>query len=95
MMFLRITAADGTRVLVPDNYVLQISMTANTADAGSAYRAPNVVRGRISQVKYYDGANATAGAIVVTAVSAYATGGILYEYGSVTVDGAFTQMLSN
>lgn len=95
MMFLRITAADGTRVLVPDNYILQISMTANTTDAGSAYRAPNVVRGRISQVKYYDGANTTAGAIVVTAVSAYVAGGILYEYGSVTVDGAFTQMLSN
>ena len=95
MEFLRITAADGTRKYIPDNYVVQVSLTAESLDAGSDYRAPNVVRGRISEVKYYDGANATAGAIVVTAVSAYASGGILYEYGRQSFDGAFSTALSN
>jgi len=95
MEFLRITAMDGTRTYIPDNYVVNIATTADALDAGSDYRAPNVVRGRISQVKYYDGANTTAGAIVVTAVSAYATGGIKYEYGCFTVDGAFLAALTN
>jgi len=96
MMFLRITAADGTRKYIPDNYVLQVSTTTDTLDAGSDYRAPNVLRGRISEVKYYDGANATAGAIVLTAVSAYTgASSILYEYGCITVDGSFSVMLRN
>ena len=95
MIFLRITAADGTRVYTPDNYVLNVSTTTDSLDAGSNYRAPNVIRGRISNVKYYDGANATAGAIVATAVSQYTTGGILYEYGMITPDGAFVELLSN
>lgn len=95
MEFLRITATDGTRQYIPDNYVANIATTADSLDAGSDYRAPNVVRGRISQVKYYDGANATAGALVVTAVSAYAPGGILYEYGCFTIDGAFSTALQN
>jgi hypothetical protein len=96
MMFLRITAPDGTRTYVPDNYTLQITTTADSTDAGSNYRAPNVVRGRINGVKYYDGANATAGAIVaVAAIPAYASGGTKYEYGSISVDGSFSVWLSN
>jgi len=95
MEFLRITAADGTRQYIPDNYVVNIATTADTQDAGSNYSAPKVVRGRISQVKYYDGAVSTAGALVVTAVSEYTTGGILYEYGCFTIDGAFSAALKN
>ncbi len=95
MIFLRITAADGTRQYIPDNYVVKITTAADTRDAGTAYRAANILRGKITEVKYYDGANGTAGALVVTAVSSYVTGGILYEYGSITVDGAFSQMMSN
>ena len=95
MEFLRITAIDGTRKYIPDNYVVQVSTTADTLDAGSDYRAPNVVRGRISQVKYYDGANTEAGAITVTSVSAYAPGAIKYEYGCFTIDGAFSAALTN
>jgi len=95
MEFLRITAADGTRQYIPDNYVVNIATSADTVDAGSDYRSPNVIRGKITQVKYYDGANTTAGALVVTAVSPYAAGGILYSYGCFTVDGAFLAALSN
>jgi len=95
MEFLRITATDGTRQYIPDNYVVNIATTADALDAGSNYRAPNVTRGRISQVKYYDGANTTAGALVVTSVSAYAAGGILYEYGCFTIDGGFSAALKN
>jgi len=95
MEFLRITAIDGTRKYIPDNYVVQIGTTADSLDAGSDYRAPNVVRGRINQVKYYDGADTTAGAIVVTTVSAYTPGSIKYEYGCFTIDGSFSSALSN
>jgi len=96
MEFLRITATNGTRTYIPDNYVAQITTTADTLDAGSSYRAPDVVRGRINGVKYYDGANGTAGAlVVVSGISAYVTGGVLYEYGFFTVDGAFVAALRN
>jgi hypothetical protein len=96
MEFLRITAPDGTRQYIPDNYVVNISTSADSLDAGSNYRAPNVVRGKITGVKYYDGANDTAGAIIaVTGIPAYVTGGTLYSYGCFTVDGAFVAALSN
>lgn len=96
MEFLRITAVDGTKQYIPDNYVVKITTAADTLDAGSTYSAPNVVRGKITEVKYYDGANATAGALVVTAVTAWAGAStIRYEYGSYTFDGAFSAALSN
>ena len=95
MKFLRITATDGTRQYIPDSYVVNIATTTDGLDAGSNYSAPKVTRGRISQIKYYDGSNATVGAIVVTAVSAYVAGGILYEYGCLTNDGAFSTYLRN
>lgn len=96
MEFLRITAPDGTRQYIPDNYVVNISTSAETQDAGSNYSAPKVIRGKITGVKYYDGANGTAGAlVVVTGISAYTTGGTLYQYGCFTVDGAFVTALSN
>ena len=53
MEFLRITATDGTKKYIPDNYVVSITTSADTLDGGSDYRAPNVVRGRITNVKYY------------------------------------------
>jgi len=95
MKFLRITAANATRQYIPDNYVVGIAVTADTLDSGSEYSAAKVIRGRISQVKYYDGTSGQGGAAVVTSVSAYTTGGILYEYGCFTVDGAFVAALSN
>jgi len=95
MHFLRITAANGTRQHIPENYVLKITTATDTQDSGSAYRAPNVARGRITEVKYYDGATTTAGAIVVNTVAAYAPGGVKYQYGEQTVDGAFNEIFSN
>ena len=95
MHFLKITAANGTKQYIPDNYVLKITTAADTQDTGSSYRSPNVVRGRITEVKYYDGATTTAGTIVVTAVPAFVTGGIKYQYGEQTVDGAFIEVFSN
>jgi hypothetical protein len=93
MKFLRITAVNGTRTYVAEAHIVTISTTADTQDTGSAYSAPKVVRGRISEVKYQNGGSG--GSVVTTAVSAYATGGILYEYGCFTVDGAFVAALSN
>jgi hypothetical protein len=98
MQFLKITAATtGIATYIPDNQVVNITVAANTADAGTAYRAPNVVRGLITGVKYLDGA--AAAAVTVTAVAgitAYAgTATAKYEYGVMTHDGAFTAVLSN
>ena len=95
MEFLRITATDGTRQYIPDNYVVKVATSADSADAGSDYAAPKVIRGKITSVTYYDGANGTAGALVVTSVSPYAAGGIKYEYGFFTIDGSFSAALSN
>jgi len=95
MDFLRITATDGTRQYIPGEYVVNLATTADGSDTASDYSSAKVTRGRISQIKYYDGANTTAGAIVVTSVSAYASGGTLYEYGCLTNDGAFSVYLRN
>jgi len=95
MHFLKITAANGTKQYIPDNYVLKITTAADTQDTGSSYRSPNVVRGRIIEVKYYDGVTTTSGAIVVNTVAAYAPGGVKYQYGEQTVDGAFNEIFSN
>jgi hypothetical protein len=90
MEFLRITAADGTKKYIPDNYVVSITTAADTLDAGSDYRAPNVVRGRITEAKYTDGTTVT-----TDTVAAYTGANALYEYGCYTVDGAFVAAMKN
>jgi hypothetical protein len=95
MEFLRITATDGTRKYIPDNYVAQIGVSADTNDAGSNYSAPKVIRGKITSCKYYDGLVSTAGALVVDTVAAYTGANTLYEYGCFTVDGAFVATMRN
>ncbi len=91
MEFLRITASNGVKTYIPDNYVAQITVAADTATSSTNYAAPTVIRGKITGVKYYDGANATAGALVVVTDVSTAK----YEYGCFTVDGAFVTALSN
>jgi hypothetical protein len=95
MKFLKITATDGTQNYIPDGYVVSVKTAADTLDAGSAYSAPKVIRGRITGVTYYDGANATAGALVVVTVAARGAGVATYEYGCKTDDGAFSVAMSN
>lgn len=90
MEFLRITATDGTKKYIPDNYVVSITTSADTLDAGSDYRAPNVVRGKITEAKYTDGATVT-----TDTVAAYNGANALYEYGCYTVDGAFVAAMKN
>lgn len=90
MEFLRITATNGTKKYIPDNYVVSITTAADTLDAGSNYRAPNVVRGRITEVKYTDGTTVT-----TDTVAAYTGANALYEYGCYTVDGAFVAAMKN
>jgi len=95
MEFLRITATDGTRQYIPDNYVVKVVTAADTLDAGSNYSAPKVIRGKITSVTYYDGANTTAGALVVATVAAYTGSNTQYQYGCYTIDGAFSAAMSN
>lgn len=98
MQFLKITAATtGIATYIPDNQVVSITVAANTADAGSSYRAPNVVRGLITGVKYLSGIAAAAVTVTdVTGITAYAgTASTKYEYGIMSFDGAFTAVLSN
>lgn len=96
MEFLRITATDGTKQYIPDNYVVKVVVSADTLDAGSDYAAPKVTsRGKITSVSYYDGANGTAGALVVATVAAYTGGNALYEYGAFSFDGAFSAAMRN
>jgi len=95
MIFLRITAVDGTRRHFPDNYTLNINTAADTSDTSSAMAVGKPIRGKITSVKYFDGTVGTAGAIVVDTVAAYNGANTLYEYGDLTPDGAFTEYLSN
>jgi len=96
MEFLRITATNGIKQYIPDNYVVKIVVSADTLDAGSDYAAPKVAsRGKITSVSYYDGANTTAGAIVVATVAAYDSTNALYEFGVFGFDGTFNTALRN
>jgi hypothetical protein len=95
MEFLKITNTDGTQKYIPDNYVVSVKTAADTLDAGSSYSAPKVLRGRITEVTYYDGLAATAGALVVDTVAAKGSGVPTYEYGCKTIDGAFSVAMSN
>jgi len=90
MEFLRITATNGTKKYIPDNYVVSIATAADTLDAGSDYRAPNVIRGKITGAVYTDGLTVT-----TDVVAAYTGANALYEYGCYTVDGAFMAALKN
>jgi hypothetical protein len=92
MVFLKITAADGTQTYVPDNSVVQLSLAADTLDAGSDYAAPQVIRGRLTGAIYYTG---TGSATTVTEIPARVSGGIVYEYGTKTDDGTFLISMSN
>lgn len=98
MEFLRITAATtGIKTYIPDNYVVNIVVAADVADAGTVMRAPVVARGKITAVKYLDGDAAAAPTVTsVTSIAAYTgTASARYEYGSYTYDGAFNAALSN
>jgi hypothetical protein len=95
MEFLKITATDGTQNYIPDNYVVSVKTSADTLDDGSNYSAPKVVRGKITEVTYYAGANGTAGALVVATVAAYTGANIRYEYGCKTIDGSFSAAMTN
>ena len=95
MEFLRITATNGTRQYIPDNHVVNVATSADTLDAGSDYAAPKVIRGKITQVKYYDGINGDPATLVVAATPAYTGANTKYEYGCFTNDGAFSNYMTN
>jgi len=79
---LKITAADGTSNFIPDGYIVSIKQAAGTTVDGIKKQ------GLITEV-IYGTAPTTAGSI-----AAYASGGILYEYGQMTKYG-FSAFISN
>lgn len=97
MECLRITLASGVRTYIPTNYVTSFVTAADVADAGSAMAGPYVrSRGRITDVKYLDGAAAANPTVVsVAAIPAYTGANTLYELGRLTDDGAFLVRASN
>ena len=96
MKFLRITAADGSKTFVPNPYVIQITTGADTTGAATDYGSGRITRGKITGVKYNDGTViAPTTIVVITSIPAYTGGAIRYDYGCLTVDGAFVATLSN
>jgi hypothetical protein len=96
MQFLRITAADGTRQWIPMENVVRVETAADAVGASTAYAAGRLQRGLITEIAYLSGAAATEPTITeVAAIPAYTAGGILYEIGCHSVDGAFVAILSN
>lgn len=95
MVFLKITQTNGTFKLIPDNYVVSMTLGAPTTTGGSYAANSIVVRGKITACKYLDGANAASPTITAATVTAYDGSNELYQYGTQTVDGAFNQVLSN
>jgi len=83
MYFLRIT--NGTKKHVPMEMVVSVT---TAADVG-------LVRGKITAVKYMDGAAAAVVTVTSDTVAAYNGANALYEVGCLTIDGAFTTHMSN
>mgnify|MGYP001195752623 CR=1 FL=1 len=78
-MFLKITQADGTYVLVPTNYVTNVSVNA-----------ANLITG----VEYLDAANGAA-PVTVAVTGITTTSAIRYEIGELADGPVFLAMLSN
>lgn len=78
-MFLKITQADGTYVLIPTNYVTNVSVDANN---------------KITGVEYLDAAGGAAPVtVVVTGLTQ--TSAIRYDVGNLADGPVFQTMLSN
>jgi len=96
MNFLRITASNGIKTMIPEGGVVQITTAADTVGAATDNASGHVTRGLITAVKYNDAATAVAQTVViVTGIVAFTTGGVLYEFGTQSTDGAFNAVLSN
>jgi len=95
MEFLKITATNGTVTYVPDNYVVNVITAADTLDGGSNYRAPNVLRGRITEVSYGVVTSTVLSWVTAASIAAYNGSNIKYEYGCKTLDGSFSVAMSN
>lgn len=96
MHFLKITAPAGTITFVPGDYVVQVTTAADATGAVSDYGSGRITRGKITGVKYLDGAAAASPTLtVVTSIPTFASGGTRYEFGCLTDDGAFVAALSN
>jgi len=78
-MFLKITQADGTYVLVPTNYVTNVSVDANN---------------RITGVEYLDAANGAA-PVTVAVTGITATQAVRYDVGDLSDGPVFRTFLSN
>ena len=96
MDFLRITTAAGVRTYVPMNYVVQVVTAADAVGAVTANADGRLTRGRITDIKYLDGAAAAAPTLtVVAAIAAWTGANTLYEIGDLSPDGSFMTALSN
>ncbi len=96
MNYLKITTAAGVQTYIPIDYVVQIVLAADAVGATTANASGRITRGRITGLKYLDGAAAAAPTITaVAAIAAYTGANTLYEIGNLTVDGAFQTILSN
>jgi hypothetical protein len=95
MEFLRITAAAGGRTWIPKDALVQVTTAADAVGATTAYASGRIARGKITGVKYLDGAAAAAPTIVVAVVAAFDGTNDLYEVGCISPDGAFVAVLSN
>ena len=78
-MFLKITQADGTYLLVPTNYVTSVRVDANN---------------RITGVEYLDGINGAV-PVTVVVINITQTSAIKYEIGQLREGPVFHTHLSN
>jgi hypothetical protein len=86
MECLKITASNGTYQIVPDSNVVNIGCAANS----------NNNSGKITSVKYLNGANAAAPTLTVVAtVAAWDGTNTKYEYGCLTETGELHVYLTN
>jgi hypothetical protein len=85
MKVLKITQTNGTYVLVPDDMVVSFTLSA-----------PSIVNGlsswgKITAVKYLDGAAAAVLTVVAPAVTPFIGSNVRYEVGCVNNTGVFDQ----
>lgn len=88
MKVLKITQADRTYQLIPEGFIVNLTLSAPALTTVGFW-------GKITAVKYLDGAAAAAPTVLAPVVPVFAGNNIHYELGCITDDGIFEQIYTN
>jgi hypothetical protein len=88
MKVLKITQTNGTYQLIPEGFIVNLTLSAPALTTVGFW-------GKITAVKYLDGAAAAAPTVLAPVVAAYVGNNVRYQLGCITDDGIFDQIYTS